>query len=1136
MTYRVEYTRQAVEDLRRLDRPARGLVYGWVSKNLVHCEDPRRMGDGDPEGGRWRYCVGEYRLIAEIEADKIVILAVNTGLQHAHSPNVFLRSTLRQPVKTALLLAVTALMAFAFVSRAAEYLLIRQETERLGGFYRTAGTLQSTTGDRWADTSEAAAYLEASPYVQLVNTYNHTSAVMEEDFCNADINGTGPGRWGSYFYFYGTLYDWDHENFYFTVDTVLSGYPELIEEGGRVVLFRTTPAKVEVDDLEAAYAQLERGGRYLAAGYYRPNAINKCRTEAKEGEGGREEHTTYARLSLMNTRGFFYPMPEGQEANWADPWLNPEEMDPVEACIQLSQNEQHTLNVIPIKDMSALPIVQDSASGIYLTEGRWLDSQDDEQGRRACVINADLASMRGLELGDTLTLRLQDIPSFFGYLHDLSGEDIRILRSAQTSTGTYEIVGMYSYLGSYPGSEVRNFTYVPASTVPESFQMTNGSNVWDRVFELNFEAAFTANTSAFFPGEVSFVLKNPDDGDRFVSETRSGLASLGFEAVMAENGWANFQAAAGPLTSSSLLSAAIFSVLLLAADCLLAVFYYRMRRKEIAIARAIGVPAKRCVGQAALPLLAVGILGAGAGGWLGWWYTLGNAAHILSVLNAYGEETAAALPRYWMVILCAAALAVSAVAAIGGAAAVASRPVLSLLQGGAAIRPAGRDTAAASRGAAAPSAQPVRSPSSQAVPRTSDIPTLERGTSHVLRFAVRYVLRARLKSTLSILLAVGFTVGLAAIRLAVAASQERISWLYENTPVEAELLQANPTQTIVGGSFIRQETVDALLSSGYVTDVYLEGSASGAVTAPSVAAGGAVSVGMDDKVDMAIRAFTDETVFLSPAGSGGAVTICYTDGWDGGLFAQEWTGDGFPVVLPKAVYDQLGDEVGLACKGFRVCQVAGYYVGEVAGKAGETDPVLIPASAYQQISSIRALSYSKLHVTLAPSLNRELETFTQLVDGISASQGSGMVALRAVIWDEELRLAVAPLENSIELMEVLYPVTLVLSLLVAAGIAVLFVMTSAKEAAILRVLGTSKLHSRVMLALQNVLTSLAGLLLGLLGVLAYTGRTRPELLASLVGASVLCAVLYLLAAIVGAGASAVGVTRRNPLELLQVRE
>ena len=170
-----------------------------------------------------------------------------------------------------------------------------------------------------------------------------------------------------------------------------------------------------------------------------------------------------------------------------------------------------------------------------------------------------------------------------------------------------------------------------------------------------------------------------------------------------------------------------------------------------------------------------------------------------------------------------------------------------------------------------------------------------------------------------------------------------------------------------------------------------------------------------------------------------------------------------------------------------------------------------------------------------PSLNRQLETFNQVVTEISARQ-SGMVALRAVIWDEELRLAVAPLENSVTLMEVLYPVTLFLSLLTAAGVAALFVMTSAKEAAIMRILGTTKLRSRVMLALQTAVTSLAGLLLGLGGAMAYAGRTRPELLAGLVGASVLCAMLYLLAAIAGAAASAAAVTGRNPLELLQVKE
>ena len=55
--------------------------------------------------------------------------------------NVFLRSTRRQPVRTAFLLVVTALITFAFVARGAEYLVVKQETERLAGYYRSIGAV-----------------------------------------------------------------------------------------------------------------------------------------------------------------------------------------------------------------------------------------------------------------------------------------------------------------------------------------------------------------------------------------------------------------------------------------------------------------------------------------------------------------------------------------------------------------------------------------------------------------------------------------------------------------------------------------------------------------------------------------------------------------------------------------------------------------------------------------------------------------------------------------------------------------------------------------------------------------------------------------------------------------------------------
>ena len=208
-------------------------------------------------------------------------------------------------------------------------------------------------------------------------------------------------------------------------------------------------------------------------------------------------------------------------------------------------------------------------------------------------------------------------------------------------------------------------------------------------------------------------------------------------------------------------------------------------------------------------------------------------------------------------------------------------------------------------------------------------------------------------------------------------------------------------------------------------------------------------------------------------------------------------------------------------------------VTNLAYAAGETTKPE-EAAAVETMAGDQML-YAGATFFLDPAMNRDLSQFHTELDGI-IDKTKSKLTLRTVVRDDELRQAVEPLEDSIVLMKLLYPVVLALSLLVAAGIAVLFVMTSAKEAAIMRVLGTSKLRSRVMLALQTAFTSAAGLLIGLAGVLAYTGRTRPELLAGLVGASALCAVLYLLAAIIGAAASSTVVTSKNPLELLQVRE
>ena len=73
--YEVIFTDSALKELQKLDKPVVRVIKNWVVKNLVDCVDPRMHGKplkGNLKG-IWRYRVGDYRLFADIQDDKLVI-------------------------------------------------------------------------------------------------------------------------------------------------------------------------------------------------------------------------------------------------------------------------------------------------------------------------------------------------------------------------------------------------------------------------------------------------------------------------------------------------------------------------------------------------------------------------------------------------------------------------------------------------------------------------------------------------------------------------------------------------------------------------------------------------------------------------------------------------------------------------------------------------------------------------------------------------------------------------------------------------------------------------------------------------------------------------------------------------------
>lgn len=79
--YNVEFSKRALKDFKKFDKQTFLLLTNWIEKNLVNSENPRIHGKGLTANlsGMWRYRVGDYRIIANIDDDKVLILIVTAG-------------------------------------------------------------------------------------------------------------------------------------------------------------------------------------------------------------------------------------------------------------------------------------------------------------------------------------------------------------------------------------------------------------------------------------------------------------------------------------------------------------------------------------------------------------------------------------------------------------------------------------------------------------------------------------------------------------------------------------------------------------------------------------------------------------------------------------------------------------------------------------------------------------------------------------------------------------------------------------------------------------------------------------------------------------------------------------------------
>ena len=81
MSYSVLFTQKAKKQLSKLDRNTAKLIASWLKKNLEGCVNPRIHGKAlvANKAGQWRYRVGDYRILAEIRDEEVIILVLQIG-------------------------------------------------------------------------------------------------------------------------------------------------------------------------------------------------------------------------------------------------------------------------------------------------------------------------------------------------------------------------------------------------------------------------------------------------------------------------------------------------------------------------------------------------------------------------------------------------------------------------------------------------------------------------------------------------------------------------------------------------------------------------------------------------------------------------------------------------------------------------------------------------------------------------------------------------------------------------------------------------------------------------------------------------------------------------------------------------
>jgi len=453
--------------------------------------------------------------------------------------------------------------------------------------------------------------------------------------------------------------------------------------------------------------------------------------------------------------------------------------------------------------------------------------------------------------------------------------------------------------------------------------------------------------------------------------------------------------------------------------------------------------------------------------------------------------------------------------------------------------------------------------------------------SSVLRYICRHILRSPVKTALGLAVTLFFVITLGWLQESIDRTSAEIDRIYETTIIRGEILQ-HPMA--ISDSYlndiIRPTTVRRMIDTGYIYSAAFEAGFEEAFILPQhngtlprhwrILSGFNSAnltartrnprapfdylLGVND-IDMFMQSHTiaaagrpidDEGDFDVHHGEvrGGGLRnfdIEFAPGFCADIFSMTvyTPGEVVPVIVSPFTLERRGLSIGEeAVIGYRhAARTFNHFYVVIAGVHNQQihrdnlqNAVLLPLPVMEH--HIRFLHYIAFDFAIDPAYNREInrirEEFELILNpGLVWDEATGFPTLNLFVYDREFNSIISSLGQSMLLLELLYPVAVGLALIIGAGIALLLTLQGTKNAAIMRVLGASRLKTCLVAWAEQLLLCLLGLSVGV-GALIVMGRGIDTVF--------VLSGMYMAGVAFGSLVGAVVITVKAPIEHLQVRE